>query len=338
MSFFWPTGPIKRKSTHDEGTMATAASPPENAESQPMKEREDTAHDRALRELGIIPGNANESEQPYATRIGSDGRSDTNLRGSTAQEQQKRDVSGSMPSAAFPPGPEEIYDPATGSLAGYIRQVGVSTGDATVLQSPPPNGVVQSPRTRTSPFQGAHESTTAFQGVQEALSKHQQKNGNIVAGGAHQPQQNKSASGSEDMWNQLSKIRVLQSEIARMHLELDKPGIIEGVKSRRGTAGTGVARGDTSDTLSMSINRGGAGAGIGLDNATSAADPPAVPEDEFAKRKASIGAIMAKVSVAFSLLDVSYAEDDAYLVLFLCTAGRFISCRYRIPYTPRAPS
>ena len=313
-----------------------------------MKEHEDTAHDRALRELGIVPGNANESEQPHSVHVGSEGHFNSNHRGS---EKQKRDVSGSMPSAAFPLGPEEIYDPATGLLAGFVRQNGTSAEDAAAFRSPPPTGAVQSPRsasggTRASPpFQGVHGSTTTFQGMQEVLSQQQQKNGNTNTSGAHQSPQNKSATLSEDMWNQLSKIRVLQSEIARMHLALDKPGIIEGVKSRRGTAGTGVARGDTSDTLGISINRAGAGAGTGLDNISGTAggaDQPTVPEDEFAKRKASIGAIMAKVRQTFSLLVIfpreRQAKSDTYPVLYLCAARCFVSCRHRIPYTSRTSS
>jgi hypothetical protein len=106
------------------------------------------------------------------------------------------------------------------------------------------------------------------------------------------------------MWNQLSKIRVLQSDIAHMHLALDKPGIIEGVKSRQGTINTrpGSVRANTNDTLGVPIARSGTGAGGGVDNGVDAAgksEQPTVPEDEFAKRKASIGAIMTKVITAF---------------------------------------
>lgn len=299
MSFFWLPSRTKRNSTHDvvEGTAPTAASLPKTPESQSMREPEDTAHDRALRELGIT------TEPPTSTAPGSErhvDNSDKEEPGSTNQEKNKQRRATELTSAAFPPGPEEVYDPATGSLAGFIRQSGNGTEGASALRSPPTNGdAVQSPRstsgtTRVSrPVIGAHGSTTTIQGVHEVLASEAQQ---------QQQQRNGSASLSEDMWNQLSKIRVLQSEIARMHLALDKPGIIEGVKSRRGT---GAVRGDTNDALGMSMSLDGTGVGVGLDNTTDAAgksDQTTTPEDEFAKRKGSIGAIMAKVGTACSLI------------------------------------
>jgi len=89
-----------------------------------------------------------------------------------------------------------------------------------------------------------------------------------------------------------------------MHLALDKSGIIEGVKSRQGTINTrpGSIRTNTNDTLGAPISRSGTGAGVGVDNGADAANKselPTVPEDEFAKRKASIGAIMTKVITVF---------------------------------------
>lgn len=205
-----------------------------------MGQRQDTAHDRALRDLGISSNSV-----PTTHGAEKDPRSKANV------------------ATAFSPRPEDVYDPATGALAGVIRSPASQSLDA---GSPPPQQSpgVQSPRSVSGP--AAINARSPAPSMAET-SQQQPKN---------------STSSSEDMWNQLSKIRVLQSDIARMHFALDKSGIIDGVNGRRGT-GPSTARGDDTGTRS------------GRERTASVEQLSPIVEDEFARRKASIGAIMSKV-------------------------------------------
>ena len=148
MSFFWPIAQAKRDgpvTSHDVGERAAGASQPggiiRNADLAPSQqpsmvqkdsEREDTAHDRAVRELlglGLEISSPSNSNNAGGT---------SGLPNNPATANVNALNSGS---AAFPSGPEKIYDPATGSLAGFILQNQNQNG----------NGIGDVGGTRTSP-------------------------------------------------------------------------------------------------------------------------------------------------------------------------------------------
>lgn len=243
---FWSRGhkrtPSAAANADAEERTAVASAENENLSSLPMKERQDTAHDRALRDLGLT----GDTEQYLA------GSGDA------------KHISDRTASSAFSPQSEDVYDPATGAHAGVIRSTAAAAtwdiGSPTSQRSLGVNGP-QGPRSISGPAAlGSPEASIA-------------------------PEK----TSSDEIWNHLSKIRVLQSDIAMMHLALDKTGIVEGVtKGWKGTAGT---------SSSMPLRSEDAGRN-GRDRSGSIADLlPAVPEDEFARRKASIDNIISKVSL-----------------------------------------
>ncbi|KAF8320918.1 hypothetical protein DL93DRAFT_2073714 [Clavulina sp. PMI_390] len=188
-------------------------------------------------------------------------------------------------SAAFPNGPEDVFNPASGAHAGVLRATAADTTTSATTPGPHPNGATETPKEKEIDPVQAHA----------------------------------------DMWAQLSKIRVLQSDIAKMHLALDRPGIVE--SSSAASAGDArkasrhSARTETlmtnAATLATSAGRSGTmgthqslGGAIGspLSPATMGTGFGTIPHqpksqstddavvDEFARRKEAIGSIMAKVS------------------------------------------
>lgn len=235
---------------HDDNASSltgTAIARPTSAVTAPpaMKDKEtrETPHDRVLRGMTA----------PAPVSSGADAGATTTAHSASAA------------SPAFPSGPEDIYDPATGGLAGTLRSPNAiltttGAGDADLgldrtSASPPP------------PFTPSA--------------------------------QNSQPSPGEDMWAQLSKIRILQSEIAKMHMALDKPGIVDstvvggaGVMGPTKSVGSGAGMASMEDVVGTGRTRSGTGGatGGGTDGTASA-----IPDDEFAKRKENIGAIMSKV-------------------------------------------
>jgi len=152
MSFFWPIAQAKRDdsvTSHDAGERTAGVrqpgeitrTPDLGPSQQPSmvqndSEREDTAHDRAVRELlglGLETSSPSNSNNAGGTSGLPNDRAGAGA-GAGAGATVNALNSGS---AAFPPGPEKIYDPATGSLAGFIRQNqnGNGTGDVGGVQS-----------------------------------------------------------------------------------------------------------------------------------------------------------------------------------------------------------
>lgn len=244
---FWPSRSQKGKQTEtaeaSENTVAVSAENENVTTSLPMTERQDTAHDKALRDLGFA-GDREQTDQYTSGAMEAADKAST---------------------SAFSTRPEDVYDPATGALAGVVRSTPSTSwdiGSPASGASQTPSGI-QIPRSVSGP--------AALGGPAPSIvSPTAKTNGN-----------------SEEIWNQLAKIRVLQSEIAKMHLALDKAGIVEGVKrGRTGTAGTSTG---------VPLRPEDAGR-TGRDRAGSIPDLlfPA-PEDEFARRKASIDSVISKV-------------------------------------------
>ncbi|KAF9520356.1 hypothetical protein BS47DRAFT_1335986 [Hydnum rufescens UP504] len=198
-------------------------------ETRPTITRDETPHDQAVRSLGIgtfisphqSQGNKPSQEDPSAPRNDApQGPGSTQHQALSANE-------------IFSPGPEDIFDPATGALIGVMYTPSPLMGD-TAQSTAEPSLPKRSLR--------ADSDSTAM------------------------------SEPTENIWAQLSKIRTLQSDIARMHLALDGPGIVDGAKDRRASAGK-VAEGR---------NR-------------SASDAASFPDDEFAKRRESIALVLAKL-------------------------------------------
>lgn len=129
MSLFWPGGRASKPSSslHDGEANAsiTAVGTAENAlgtttggtkqelkadsskQRPAMRERQDTAHDRALKDLH--------------SRHGGSAGGGTVDSGTNASGSDPHAHAATTPSSAFPHGPEEFYDPASGALAGYLK-------------------------------------------------------------------------------------------------------------------------------------------------------------------------------------------------------------------------
>jgi hypothetical protein len=230
-------------------------------ETRPTITRDETPHDQAVRSLGIetfisphqSQGNKSSQEDPSTSRTDApQGPGSTQHQTLSANE-------------IFPPGPEDIFDPATGALIGAMHTPSPLIGDT--AQSPAQPSLPK-------PSLRADSDSTAM------------------------------SEPTENMWAQLSKIRTLQSDIARMHLALDGPGIVDGVKDRRAAAGK-AAEGR---------NR-------------SASDAASFPDDEFAKRRESIALVLAKVRISHIHHFVPPVSDGLMRTL----AGFFIRGRHGIP-------
>ena len=227
------------------------------------------AHDRALQALGIglfTRSTTKATSLPISPPSG------------TKSEDVPNDGAAPSSSATLPPlpvfptGPENIYDPATGALAGVLRSPTLTSPPGSPTSPPPVPGILVAASASRNNINGLGGGEPAF-----------------------------SASTSDDMWSQLSKIRELQSELARMHFALDRTGVVDGLGPGGGTqggrrpgadlTGGGFAYGPGSVSTSLDSRVGEAAAQdgenghLGDDNV----------EDELARRKKSIGNIMGKV-------------------------------------------
>lgn len=118
-------------------------------------------------------------------------------------------------SSIFPPGPDDISDPFTGTPIGNLRS--------------PPSKLSEDAAgdgaSVTTPLKGA-SSSSADTGV--------------------------SYGDSDAMWSQLAKIRQLQSDVAKMHMGMDGSGLDSGIK--RGEARRPVEK-DLKDASGSSIKQ-----------------------------------------------------------------------------------
>lgn len=225
---------------------AAASSPPPQPQPGVFAEdfitRDETPHDRAVSSLlgantPVPTGTPGHTEDATAKDL-PDAHSSSHTPVFNPPPSHPSQVAAAA-AAAFPSGPEDIHDPTTGAFIGVMRNSPSTSGDDT-----------NSTRQKSG---DAESSNTAGGG-----------GGGVTSGDQ----------GGDNMWSNLSKIRMLQSDIARMHLSLDGAGIVDGIKERRATTGL---------------------RGFDAAKNQSASDLTPVPEDEFTKRKDNIVAIMAKV-------------------------------------------